>query len=305
MNIAILGAAGGIGQALSLLLKTRLPAGSRLHLYDVNPVVPGVAVDLSHIPTPVEVKGFAKDELAEALKGSDIVVIPAGVPRKPGMTRDDLFVINAGIIHDLTTAIAENCPEAYIGIITNPVNSIVPIAAKVLESKGVYNPKKLFGITTLDIIRSRTFIGSILGKDPSSVEIDVVGGHSGTTILPLVDAVEGLELSSDEREKLIKRVQTAGTEVVEAKAGGGSATLSMGQAGAECVLAFVEGLAGKTRRICAYVPTENEATKFFAKPIEISSDGVKELSYEAPAGVLDEIISILEQDIAKGEAFER
>ena len=61
MKIAVLGAAGGIGQALSLLLKVQLPAGSELSLYDVAPVVPGVAVDLSHIPTDVTVQGYGKE----------------------------------------------------------------------------------------------------------------------------------------------------------------------------------------------------------------------------------------------------
>ena len=91
MKVAVLGAAGGIGQALSLLLKTQLPAGSELALYDVAPVVPGVAVDLSHIPTAVKVTGHGKDDLAGALTGTDVVLIPAGVPRKPGM---DLSLIH-------------------------------------------------------------------------------------------------------------------------------------------------------------------------------------------------------------------
>ena len=83
--------AAGIAQPLSLLLKTSLPSGSELALYDVNPMVVGVGVDLSHIPTGVSVTGYGQDGLDECLKGADIVVIPAGVPRKPGMTRDDLF----------------------------------------------------------------------------------------------------------------------------------------------------------------------------------------------------------------------
>ena len=61
-------------------------------------------------------------------------MIPAGVPRKPGMTRDDLFSTNASIVRDLACAIAKNCPKAFIGIISNPVNSTVPIAAEVLKS---------------------------------------------------------------------------------------------------------------------------------------------------------------------------
>ncbi|MBP8113176.1 MAG: malate dehydrogenase, partial [Aeromonas sp.] len=85
MKVAVLGAAGGIGQALALLLKNRLPAGSELSLYDIAPVTPGVAADLSHIPTDVKVKGFCGEDPSPALVGADVVLISAGVARKPGM----------------------------------------------------------------------------------------------------------------------------------------------------------------------------------------------------------------------------
>merc|ERR1712039_938208 len=90
---SVLGAAGGIGQPLSLLLKLN-PRVTALTCYDVAPITPGVAADLSHINTNASCSGFTGDELTKALDGCDIVVIPAGVPRKPGMTRDDLFNIN-------------------------------------------------------------------------------------------------------------------------------------------------------------------------------------------------------------------
>ncbi|MFU8785431.1 lactate/malate family dehydrogenase, partial [Aliidiomarina sp.] len=138
MKVTVLGAAGGIGQALSLLLKTQLPAGTDLALFDLAPVTPGVAVDLSHIPTSVSVKGYGKENLTDALAGADVVLIPAGVPRKPGMDRSDLFNMNAGIIKNLVENIADTCPKACIGIITNPVNTTVAIAAEVLKAKGVY-----------------------------------------------------------------------------------------------------------------------------------------------------------------------
>ena len=78
--------------------------------------------------------GYAgPDQLHEALKGCDVVIIPAGVPRKPGMTRDDLFKINAGIVRDLVSACADACPRALLNVISNPVNSTVPIAAEVLN----------------------------------------------------------------------------------------------------------------------------------------------------------------------------
>ncbi|MCE1796247.1 malate dehydrogenase, partial [Enterobacter hormaechei] len=83
MKVAVLGAAGGIGQALALLLKTQLPSGSELSLYDIAPVTPGVAADLSHIPTAVNVTGFAGEDATPALVGADVVLISAGVARKP------------------------------------------------------------------------------------------------------------------------------------------------------------------------------------------------------------------------------
>lgn len=108
MKVAVLGAAGGIGQALALLLKTQLPSGSDLSLYDIAPVTPGVAVDLSHIPTAVNIKGFSGEDATPALQGADIVLISAGVARKPGMDRSicstsmrALFVIWLSKLHVL------------------------------------------------------------------------------------------------------------------------------------------------------------------------------------------------------------
>jgi malate dehydrogenase len=232
MKVCVLGAAGGIGQPLSLLLKLQLPAGSELSLYDVAPFTPGVAVDLSHIPTDVCVTGYVGDDVEAAMKDADIVVIPAGVPRKPGMTRDDLFNMNAGIVKKLVGAGTRACPNACYAIVTNPVNSTVPIAAEVLKAAGVYDKRKLFGVTTLDVIRSNTFVAQTVGKSTDEVNVNVIGGHSGVTILPLLSSVAGVELAQADIEALTPRIQEAGTEVVEAKAGAGSATLSMAQAAA-------------------------------------------------------------------------
>lgn len=73
------------------------------------------------------------EKLREAFQCADVIIIPAGVPRKPGMTRDDLFNTNASIVRDLAQAAADVAPDALIGIISNPVNSTVPIASEVLK----------------------------------------------------------------------------------------------------------------------------------------------------------------------------
>jgi len=309
MKVAVIGAAGGIGQALALLLKNELPAGSDLALYDIAPVTPGVAADLSHIPTPVSIKGYAGEDPTPALEGADVVLISAGVARKPGMDRADLFNVNAGIVKSLAEKIAVVCPNACIGIITNPVNTTVAIAADVLKKAGVYDKRKLFGVTTLDIIRSETFVGDLKGLNPREVNVPVIGGHSGVTILPLLSQVEGVTFTEEEVKALTPRIQNAGTEVVEAKAGGGSATLSMGQAACRFGLALVRALQGEQNVVeCAYVEGNGKHARFFAQPVRLGKDGVEEvLDYGSLSAfeqnALDSMLDTLKGDIALGEEF--
>ena len=308
MKVVVLGAAGGIGQALGLLLKTELPAGTELALYDIAPVTPGVAADLSHIPTPVKVEGFSGEDPSPALVNADIVLISAGMARKPGMDRSDLFNINAGIVENLVSACADNCPKAMIGIITNPVNTTVAIAAEVLKNKGVYDASRLFGITTLDVIRSSTFVAEIYDKDPRDVSVPVIGGHSGITILPLLSQ-SGYEFSDEDAAAMTKRIQNAGTEVVEAKAGGGSATLSMGQAAARFGLSLVRALNGEKDVVeCTYVEGSGELARFFAQPVLLGKNGVEKiLSYgnlsEFEQTTLNDALETLRSDIKIGEDF--
>ncbi|MEQ9861188.1 malate dehydrogenase [Pectobacterium cacticida] len=309
MKVAVLGAAGGIGQALALLLKTQLPSGSELSLYDIAPVTPGVAVDLGHIPTAVKTIGFSGEDAKPALIGADVVLISAGVARKPGMDRSDLFNVNASIVRNLVEQIAVVCPKACIGVITNPVNTTVAIAAEVLKKAGVYDKNKLFGVTTLDVIRSNTFVAELKGKLPQEINVPVVGGHSGVTILPLLSQVPGVEFSEQEVIELTKRIQNAGTEVVEAKAGSGSATLSMGRAAACFGLSLVRALQGKKEVVeCAYVESDGEYARFFAQPVLLGKDGIIERkkigslsAFEQNA--LNTMLDTLRQDIELGEAF--
>ena len=155
------------------------------------------------------------------------MLIPAGIPSpsfklhimyqradsqvgKPGMTRDDLFKINAGIVRDLVKGIAEHSPKAFILVISNPVNSTVPIAAEVMKQAGQFDPKRLFGVTTLDVVRAETFVQDITGeKDPSKTVIPVIGGHSGETIVPLFSlAKPAVKIPAEKIAPLIKRLSS-------------------------------------------------------------------------------------------------
>ncbi|KAI8814003.1 lactate/malate dehydrogenase [Cladochytrium replicatum] len=254
VKVAVLGAAGGIGQPLSLLVKANALV-NELALYDIVDAVKGIAADLSHINTKSTVTAHAGDaQLEAALTGATIVVIPAGVPRKPGMTRDDLFNINAGIVKNLATAVAKTCPKAFVAVISNPVNSTVPIVAEVLKEHGVFDPKRVFGVTTLDIVRASKFVSEVKGTQPADTRVEVIGGHSGVTIIPILSSL-GLSFTNEERDALTKRIQYGGDEVVQAKNGAGSATLSMAFAGHRFVDSLLQAIVLKKTGVkeCAYV----------------------------------------------------
>lgn len=307
-KVALLGASGGIGQPLSLLLKLE-PMISELALYDIKqaatPVV-GVGADVSHINTRSKVQGYAGDEeIAACLKGCSVVLITAGVPRKPRMSRDDLFKINAKIVKILAEACAQHCPKAMIMVVTNPVNSTVPIVSEVFKKAGVYDSKKIMGVTTLDVLRSNTFVAAKNGADPRIQDVPVVGGHAGETIVALLSQANPAmpSLPQADIEALDKRIQEAGTEVVEAKGGAGSATLSMAYAGAQAAKSVLMGLSGVKQVACGYANVEEFKlegidTPYFAGKIEFGPSGVHGMM-PLPAGITEYEKKRVQQALAK------
>merc|ERR1719359_1018450 len=191
--VCVCGGAGGIGQPLSLLM-AQDPNVSELCVFDLSiAMVPpaGVAADLSHIESKSAVKGYVMevgknpiDYLEECLTGCDLVLVPAGVPRKPGQTRNELLGINADIAKGIVEACAKFCPQAILGLIVNPVNSVVPAMATLWEKAGL-DPMHVVGVTTLDCVRANKFVSEKTGVPVESVQIPVIGGHAGVTILPL------------------------------------------------------------------------------------------------------------------------
>ncbi|KIK56062.1 hypothetical protein GYMLUDRAFT_204951 [Collybiopsis luxurians FD-317 M1] len=327
VKAVVLGAAGGIGQPLSLLLKNSHLV-TELGLYDIVNT-PGVAADLSHIATPAKVEGYLPpdDGLKKTLTGADIVVIPAGVPRKPGMTRDDLFKINAGIVEGLATGIATVAPKAFVLVISNPVNSTVPIVVEVFKKHGVFNPKRIFGVTTLDVVRASTFVAEILGdfKKAPDVTVPVVGGHSGVTIVPLLSQSSHplpSDFTGDKYDALVHRIQFGGDEVVKAKDGAGSATLSMAYAGAEFAFKVIKAKNGEKGIIApSFVHLTADAAggealkkeigadlEYFSAPVELGPEGVVKINplgkiTDAEKKLIEAAVPDLSKNIQTGIAF--
>lgn len=168
--------------------------------------------------------------------------------------------------------------------------------------------RRLFGVTTLDVLRASTFVATVVGDASKAPEytIPVVGGHAGVTILPLLSqskpAIPAAILNDKaKRDALIHRIQFGGDEVVEAKAGAGSATLSMAQAGAEfadkVMRAAFKGETGLISPSYVSLTADEAAGKaiqkeigadlaFFSVRVELGKDGVSKLH---PIGTIDAV----------------
>jgi malate dehydrogenase len=184
----------------------------------------------------------------------------------------------------------------------------VPITAEVFKSKGVYNPKRLFGVTTLDVVRASRFISQIKSTDPATENITVIGGHSGATIVPLLSQ-SGYTLSGEQYDNYINRVQFGGDEVVKAKDGAGSATLSMAMAGARFAESLLKAAQGQKNVIePTFVDSplfKDQGCEYFASNVELGPNGVEKIH---PVGkitdheqkLLDACVADLAKNIKKG-----
>jgi len=174
---------------------------------------------------------------------------------------------------------------------------------RTLEKAGL-DPRKIVGISTLDIVRANKFVQNRTGK---AAEIPVIGGHAGKTILPLFSQdPAGKNIPDNEIPDLDVKVQDAGTEVVQAKNGKGSATLSMAYSGARLAKAVLSGLAGVERTECAYVESSIvPGLPYFASKVTFGKDGIKTVHPIGPLSThenarLQELTPILKEEIDAG-----
>jgi len=131
-KVTILGAGGGIGQPLAMLLMLHNDLIQHVAMHDLIDSIEGIGMDVSHIDRRCKITTHLGPEgLPEAVKGAKVIIIPAGLAQKPGMTRDDLFASNAKIVYNIMKVCVHTEPNAMLAIITNPVNSLVPVACEV------------------------------------------------------------------------------------------------------------------------------------------------------------------------------
>ena len=219
-KIALVGA-GQIGGTLALL------AGQKqlgdIVMVDIMEGVPqGKALDIAEA-SPVE--GFDANLTGSndysAIKGADVVIVTAGVPRKPGMSRDDLIGINTGVIKTVGEAIKANAPNAFVIVITNPLDVMVGIMQEVTGFK----PEKVVGMAgVLDSARFRYFLSEEFKVSVEDVSAFVLGGHGDTMVpltrystvagIPLPDLVKMGWTTQEKLDKIVQRTRDGGAEIV-------------------------------------------------------------------------------------------
>jgi malate dehydrogenase len=219
-KIALVGA-GQIGGTLALL--AGLKELGDIVLFDVAEGMPaGKALDLAQAG-PVE--GFdaalsGSNDYA-AIAGADVVIVTAGIPRKPGMSRDDLIATNAGIVKTVGGAIKQHCPDAFVIVITNPLDAMVWAMQKVSGLP----PEKVVGMAgVLDSARFRHFLAEEFGVSVEDVTAFVLGGHGDTMVpsvrystvagIPLPDLVKMGWTTQEKLDAIVQRTRDGGAEIV-------------------------------------------------------------------------------------------
>jgi len=219
-KIALIGA-GQIGGTLALL--SGLKELGDVVLFDIQEGAPqGKGLDIAEA-APVEgfdarVKGT--NDYAD-IAGADVVIVTAGIPRKPGMSRDDLVDTNAKVMHQVGAGIRENCPDAFVICITNPLDAMV----YVLQQAAGIPTNKICGMAgVLDSARFRHFLAEAMNVSVADVNAFVLGGHGDSMVpvtrystvagIPLPDLVQMGWITQEKVESIVERTRKGGGEIV-------------------------------------------------------------------------------------------
>jgi malate dehydrogenase len=209
---------------------------------------------------------------------SDIVVITAGLPRKPGMSREDLLATNAKIVQSVTENIMEHSPDPIVIVVSNPLDAMVYMAKKTSNL-----PKnKIIGMAgVLDSARLRTFVSLELGCSLVDVDAMVLGGHGDSMVpLPRYTSVSGISITElmtpEQIERVVKRTRTGGAEIVSLLKTG-SAFYAPGAS----VVKMIEAILQDKRRILpctAYLEGEyGWSGIFFGVPVMMGIHGIEKI----------------------------
>jgi malate dehydrogenase len=281
-KIALVGA-GQIGGTLALL--AGLKDLGDVVLFDVVEGVPqGKALDLAQA-SPVE--GFdaiyAGTNTYDALKGADVVIVTAGIPRKPGMSRDDLIATNAKVIDAVGKNIKKQCPKAFVIVITNPLDVMVYVMQ---EASGLPAARVVGMAGVLDSARFRYFLADEFKVSVEDVTAFVLGGHGDTMVpltrystvagIPVPDLVKMGWTTKEKIDAIVQRTRDGGAEIVNLLKTG-----SAFYAPASSAIAMAESYLKDKRRVlpCAAMLNGEYGVKglYVGVPVIIGANGVEKV----------------------------
>lgn len=252
-------------EVVVLDIKEGLAEGKSLDMWETAPI--------NYYDT--RIKGVTNDYKATA--DSEVVVITSGIPRRPGMSRDDLIATNAGIVKSVTENIIKYSPEAIIIIVSNPLD--VMTYAAYLTAK--IDSKKVFGMAgVLDTARYRSFLAEALDVSPKDIQALLMGGHGDTMVpLPRYTTVSGIPVTElieeDKLNAIIERTQKGGGELVNLM--GTSAWYAPGAAAAQMVEAIVRNQK-RIFPVCAYLNGEYDLKDIYlGVPVKLGKNGIEEI----------------------------
>jgi len=278
MKISVVGA-GHVGEMTAVRIAEKGLARKVVLIDIVEGIPQGKGLDMFE-SSPVE--GFDCEIIGtngyDESQDSDIVVITAGVPRKPGMSRDDLLKINSGIVKSVTEEISKHSPNAIIIIVSNPLDVMAYVVLKVSGFKS----NRVIGMAgILDTARYRSFIAMEIGVSVRDIQAMVLGGHGDTMVpLPRYTTVSGIPLnqflSDSQIDAIVERTRFGGGEIVKHLKTG-----SAYYAPSSSVVEMIDSIVNDKKRIlpCAAWLTGEYGIDgaFVGVPVKLGSDGIEEI----------------------------
>ncbi len=278
MKVTVVGA-GNVGATCADVLAQK-DIVNEVVLVDIKPnFAEGKALDIWQT-SPINLYdtrtiGVTNDYTRTA--GSEVVVITSGLPRKPGMTRDDLIATNAGIVKSVTENVIKYSPDAKIIVVSNPLDVMTYCAyltAKVDSSK-------VFGMAgILDTARYRAFLATEIGCSPKDIQAVLMGGHGDTMVpLPRYTTVAGIPVTElvakDKLDAIIQRAKVGGGEIVNLL--GTSAWYAPGAAAAQMVEAIVRDQK-RIYPVCAWLNGEYGLKDIYlGVPVILGKNGIEKI----------------------------
>ncbi len=278
MKITVVGA-GNVGATCADVMARKELANEIILVDIIEGIAEGKALDMWET-APVDgsdtrVIGVTNDY--SKTKNSDIVIITSGVPRKPGMSRDDLIGTNAKIVKDVTEKAISHSPDAIIIVVANPLD-VMTYTASLVSKK---NRNQVFGMAgILDTSRFKAFIAAELNVSTRDIQTLILGGHGDTMVpLPNYTTVSGIPLSQfldkEKIDAIVQRTRGGGGEIV--KLMGTSAWYAPGAAVAQMVESIVRDQ-HRILPVCVELKGEyGMKDVFLGVPVKLGKEGIEEI----------------------------